>query len=137
EVGGNFNWNYKDGTGGRRKPDDLTQKKLSPRFDEFHAGNDGGPVVHDRKITAGAVDFLSKRDAGEKPFFLFTGFLCPHFPLVVPEPYAGNFKGKVAMPEIPPGHLDQLPLNYKHLRAGFKMMNVPDETVLRGRELYY
>jgi len=136
EVGGNFNNNFKNGHGGRRQPDDLTQKRLSPRFDEFHPGENGGVLGHDRRVTAGAVDFLQKRQAG-KPFFLFTGYLAPHFPLIVPEEYWKHYQSKISMPNIPPGHLDRLPLNYKHLRAGFQLIGVPDDVVKRGRELYH
>jgi choline-sulfatase len=41
------------------------------------------------------------------------------------------------MPVIPAGFLDRLPLNYKVQRAGFEEIGVPDDTVRRGRELYY
>ena len=41
------------------------------------------------------------------------------------------------MPEIPPGFLESLPLNYKHLRRGFGLVDVDPGTVRRGRELYY
>lgn len=88
-------------------------------------------------MTAGAVDFLSKRESGGKPFFLFAGYLCPHFPLIVPEQYWDRYRGKIPMPEIPPGFLDGLSLNYKVQRAGFEEIGVPDDTVRRGRELYY
>lgn len=50
-----------------------------PRFNNFHPGDHGASVVHDRLVTAGAVDFLSKRQPGRKPFFLFTGYLASHF----------------------------------------------------------
>jgi choline-sulfatase len=137
EIGGNFNNNYKTGFGGRRDPDDLVQDHLSPRFDEFHPGDHGSSVRHDMRVTTGALDFLSKRGGGEKPFFLWVGYISPHFPLIVPRTYWEHFQGKIDMPEIPAGLLDSLPLNYKHLRAGFKEIGVPDDTVRRGRELYY
>lgn len=38
---------------------------------------------------------------------------------------------------IPPGFLENLSLNYKVQRAGFKEIGVPGDTVQRGRELYY
>jgi choline-sulfatase len=41
------------------------------------------------------------------------------------------------MPVIPAGHLESQPRNYKHLRIGFDVEEVPDEIVRRGRELYY
>jgi choline-sulfatase len=94
-------------------------------------------VEHDRKVTAGALEFLSKRQGDEKPFFLFVGYLAPHFPLIVPEQYWDRYRGKVENPVIPDGFLDRLPLNYKVQRAGFEEIGVPDDTVRRGRELYY
>jgi choline-sulfatase len=41
------------------------------------------------------------------------------------------------MPRIPDGHLESLPLNYKHLRIAFNVEDVPDDIVKKGRELYY
>jgi choline-sulfatase len=137
EVGGNFNNWYKTGLGGRLPPTHVQQERVSPRFNTFHAGDHGGSVEHDRRVTAGAVEFLSKRESGEKPFFLFVGYLTPHFPLVVPQEYWDRYRGKVSMPVIPEGFLDRLPLNYKVQRAGFEEIGVPDDTVRRGRELYY
>jgi len=92
---------------------------------------------HDRKVVAGAVEFLSKRKPGDKPFFLVCGFITPHFPLIVPESYWEPYKGKIPMPTLPPGHLESQPLNYQHLRVGFHLEHVPPEIVRKGRELYY
>jgi choline-sulfatase len=137
EVGGNFNNWYKTGQGHRLPPTYLQQERLSPRFLEFHPGDHGSSVEHDRKVTAGAVEFLSKQHYGEPPFFLFVGYLTPHFPLIVPKEYWEPYRDKVDMPMIPPGFLDSLPLNYKVQRAGFEEIGVPDALVRRGRELYY
>jgi choline-sulfatase len=137
EWGGNFNNNYKTGKGGRRSPEAVTQKRVSPRFDEFHPGDHGSSVDHDRRVTAGTLDFFDKLPFGENPFFLYVGYLTPHFPLIVPEEYWEKYKGKVPMPEIPAGFFDSLSLNYKVQRAGFQELDVPDDTVRRGRELYY
>ena len=138
EVGGNFNDWYKTGTARRFSPDrPLTERRVSPRFDEFHPGNHGSSVEHDRRVTAGTLDFLAKRQGGGKPFFLLAGYLTPHFPLIVPREYWERYRGKTGLPDIPAGFLDGLPLNYKLLRAGFQEMAVPEETVRRGRELYY
>lgn len=137
DVGGNFNQWYKTGKGDRLSPEHLTQARLSPRFNDFHPGDHGKTVVHDRLVTAGAVDFLSKRRSGDKPFFLLTGYIAPHFPLIVPHQYWDRYRGKIDMPVIPAGFLESLPLNYKVQRAGFEEIGVPDDTVRRGRELYY
>jgi choline-sulfatase len=138
EIGGNMNNSYKTGRGGRRSADDLSPKEgISGRFDNFHTGDESSILTHDRKVTAGTVEFLRNRKAGEKPFFLLVGYLAPHFPLIVPEKYWKQYKGKVPMPEIPEGHLKSQPRNYQHLRIGFNVEDAPDEIVRKGRELYY
>ena len=135
EIGGNMNGSYMTGRGSRRGPDDLAPKPgYSERFEKFHPGP---PPQHDERVRDGALDLLSKRRATDKPFFLLCGFIAPHFPLIVPEPYWEPYKGKVPMPVIPPGHLESQPLNYKHLRIGFHVENVPPEIVRKGRELYH
>lgn len=138
EIGGNMNNNYKTGKGKRRTADNLTpQDGLSRRFDKFHTGNDSSILTHDRKVTEGTVEFLNNRSASDEPFFMIVGYLAPHFPLIVPQKYWELYKDKVPMPEIPKGHLESQPRNYKHLRIGFNVENAPDEIVRKGRELYY
>ena len=138
EIGGNMNNSYKTGKGGRRRADDLAPKAGdSERFEKFHTGDESSILTHDRKVTAGTVEFLNNRKAGDKPFFLIVGYLAPHFPLIVPEKYWKQYNGKVPMPEIPEGHLESQPRNYKHLRIGFNVEDAPDEVVRKGRELYY
>jgi len=138
EIGGNMNNSRKTGKGGRRRTDDLAPKTgVSARFGKFHTGDKSSILTHDRKVTTGTVEFLNNRKAGDRPFFLFVGYLAPHFPLIVPQKYWEPYRGKVPMPEIPEGHLESQPRNYKHLRIGFNVENAPDEIVRKGRELYY
>jgi len=140
EIGEAFtNQYFKTGKGGRRRADDVTPKanRLSGRFKEFHPGDNSRVLDHDRQVTARTVEFLSRRKLTDKPFLLFAGYLAPHFPLVVPEEYWAPYKGRVPMPELPPGHLESLPLNYQHLRVGFEIVDVDAEIVRKGRELYY
>jgi choline-sulfatase len=137
EIGGNFNSNYKTGKCKRRKAGETSAPLMANRFNRFHPGPHNEVLDHDRAVTAGTLEFLSKRGADDKPFFLFTGYLAPHFPLVVPEDIYLKYKGRIEMPDIPPGFLDSLPLNYQLLRAGFKEINVPPQVTLTGRELYY
>lgn len=138
EIGGEMNQAFKTGHGNRRKATDLAPNgKISGRFNDFHTGDKSNVLNHDRAVTAGVETFLSKRDANAKPFFLVAGYLAPHFPLIVPEDFWKKYEDNVSLPDIPEGYLDHLPLNYKHLRNGFEMENVPDAVVRRGRELYY
>jgi choline-sulfatase len=137
DTGGNFNNGIKSGHVSRRLAGNLPGKGLSDRFDAFHTGERSTILDHDEKVTRGTVEFLRNRKPGDKPFFLTVGYLAPHFPLIVPEKYWKAYEGRVPMPNIPPGYLEALPLNYKHMRAGFQMERVPPEVVKRGRELYY
>ena len=137
EVGGDFNHYKKTGRGKRLSPADIRQHTpISGRFRQFHTGENGESVRHDLLVTKGAVDFLSKRE-GANPFFLLVGYLAPHFPLIVPEPFYTPYKDKVPAPLNPSGLLESLPTNYKLLRTSFGETDVPDVTVKFGRELYY
>lgn len=137
QTGGDFNRYPKNGRGSRLVPSDIKQHNpLSQRFRNFRTGDDGGSVRHDRRVTAGAIDFLSKRDS-DTPFFLVVGYLTPHFPLIVPEPFYAQYKDKVPAPDLPAGLVANLPTNYKLQRTGFEETDVPDPTVKFGRELYY
>jgi arylsulfatase A-like enzyme len=49
-------------------------------------GDDSSILNHDRRVTAGTVDFLTHRKPTDKPFFLFVGYLATHFPLIVSWP---------------------------------------------------
>jgi len=139
EIGGNMNRSFKTGRGGRRKADDtrINTRSRDGRFAQFHPGDDSGILRHDRRVTAGAIEFLSKRKRTDKPFFLFAGYLAPHFPLIVPERYWQPYKGRVPMPVLPPGHVEAQPLNYHHLRRGFGVVETDPKIVRKGRELYY
>ncbi|HPO12245.1 MAG TPA: sulfatase-like hydrolase/transferase [Candidatus Hydrogenedentes bacterium] len=138
EIGGQMNKGHMNGKGERRAPDDLAPEPgISKRFDEFHPGDHSHVLDHDRDVTAGTLEFLKNRKDAGKPFFLLSGYVAPHFPLIVPEKYWDAYKGKVPMPNIPEGLLDALPLNYKHLRIGFNVEDAPEDMVRKGRELYY
>lgn len=138
EIGGNMNQSHMTGRGTRRPADKLQSRPgYSNRFQDFHPGDTSSPMKHDLAVTAGTLEFLKQRQPQDKPFFLLAGYLTPHFPLIVPEPYWARYKDKVPMPVIPEGFLDSLPLNYQHLRVGFHYENVPPDLVKKGRELYY
>lgn len=84
-----------------------------------------------------AIEFLKERKAGEAPFFLTVGLIAPHYPLVAPPEYLARYKDKVPIPEMSPGYLESLPLNYKHLRNDRKLEHVPTEVAKLALEAYY
>ena len=137
QIGGDFNKYPKNGRGKRQTPDQIkAHTPLSNRFQQFRVGEASSTMNHDRRVTAGALDFLNKRE-GETPFFLLVGYLAPHFPLVVPESFYAPYKDKVPVPSVPAAVLDALPTNQKLERTFFAETDVPAETVKFGRELYY
>jgi choline-sulfatase len=139
ELGGSMNNGHMTGRGGRRRADDTSAntKVRDARFADFRTAERSPVMNHDRRVTAGVLDFLAKRQATEKPFFLVAGYLAPHFPLIVPDGFYEPYKGKIAMPELPPGHVAAQPLNYQHLRRGFGVVETDPALVRKGRELYY
>jgi len=136
---GDMNRNRKDGRIARRAAGDTTSTRagVRQRIQGIAAAEDSTVMSHDRRVTAGAAGFLSKREPGARPFFLFAGYLAPHFPLTVPQSYLDHFRGKVGMPNLPPGLVEHLPLNYQHLRRGFGLDEFDAATTRRGREHYY
>lgn len=137
QVGGDFNHYPKNGRGKRQTPDQIrAHNPVSNRFQQFHVGSDSSTIRHDTRVTAGAVDFLSKRQEA-KPFFLLVGYLAPHFPLVVPEAFYAPYKDKIAVLDVPAAFLETLPTNQKLERTFFGETDVPAATVKLGRELYY
>lgn len=130
---------HKNGRGARRDPQDTRQGQYSwkQRSGEFYPANHGGVLDHDRNVTSATLGFLNARKSHNAPFFLFAGYLAPHFPLIVPQKYADLFTGKVPPPNIPPGLLESLPTNYQHLRLGFGLVDTDPAVVQKGRELYW
>jgi choline-sulfatase len=122
----------------RRDADDesVDTGSRDRRFADFHTG-ESFVLEQDRAVTAGTVDFLRGRRRDDRPFFFLAGYLAPHFPLIVPEPYHRMYAGKVPMPHVPAAHLADQPRNYRHLRRGFGVVEVDPEKVRLGRELYY
>ncbi|KKL88781.1 hypothetical protein LCGC14_1921280 [marine sediment metagenome] len=139
EIGGSLNNYFKSGRTPRRHPDDRRVNRAMgrARFSTFQVANNSEVMQHDRTVVHSAKSFLAKRRPTDRPFFLLTGFLAPHFPLTVPLEFWLPYQGRIPQPKLPPGHVQAQPLNYHHLRRGFGVVNVDPRIVRRGRELYY
>jgi len=135
---GRQNKNSAPGGSPRRAADDQTigARSWEQRSSEFGPG-ESFVLDNDRHVTETASAFLAERQADEAPFFLFAGYLAPHFPLLVPDELLGKYRGRVPDPVIPSGLLEHLPRNYQHLRRGFGVTEADDETVRLGRECYW
>ncbi|NKB65793.1 MAG: sulfatase-like hydrolase/transferase [Candidatus Latescibacteria bacterium] len=74
----------------------------------------------------------------ERPWCLNASFIAPHFPLVAPQRFWDMYPPEsVDMPELPPGHLDNLHPVYQRMRRAFGCIDFPEELVRRGRAGYY
>ncbi|HVB28575.1 MAG TPA: sulfatase-like hydrolase/transferase [Terriglobia bacterium] len=133
------NESTKRGTGSRRRIDDTSVDTSNwySRASNFHPGETSRTLDHDRRVRDGACHFLANRKSTDKPFFLITGFLAPHFPLTVPEKFHAPYRGRIGPPRLPLGHVDMQPLNYQQLRHGFGNVKTDPGMVIKGRELYY
>lgn len=84
-----------------------------------------------------AIAYIKNRANEKQPFFLLVGLMAPHYPLQSTQELVDKYKDKIPMPEIPEGYLDNLPLNYKHLRNTRQLEKVPAEVAKLARECYY
>ncbi len=92
----------------------------------------------DDAIEEAALDYLRTSATQSQPFALCVGFVAPHFPFVVPEPYFSMYyPDNTDMPANPPGHLDSLPPAAQRLRQAFGFHGYPEEEVRRARAAYY
>ncbi len=98
------------------------------------------PMIEaDDAMEEAAVEYLSDPARHEKPFAMCVGFIAPHFPFIVPEPYFSKYyPDNVDMPNIPEGHLDDLPPSAERLRQMFGLDgDWTDDEIARARAAYF
>jgi choline-sulfatase len=92
----------------------------------------------DDAVEAAALAYLRDPARRERPWALNVGFIAPHFPLVVPQPYWDLYPPEtVDLPRIPAGHLEGQHPVFKRMRAMFGAVDFPEEQVRRARAAYY
>ena len=87
--------------------------------DVLEAGPGRSQVIdHDDMVEDAAHEYIREPDRKEKPWAMVCGFISPHFPLKVPEPYFSQYyPDNTDLPNNPPGHLDNLPPSAKRLQT--------------------
>lgn len=132
------------GRGGRRPATSVTADGVTgweKRAAAFVVGDQSEVLDHDRAVTEHARRWLDTQADASQPFFLFVGYIAPHFPITVPaafaEPYLGRAPDPIGRPGWAPVDESTLPLNYRHLRAGFANQNADPAVERRGRDLYW
>lgn len=97
-------------------------------------------IDHDEKVHTAAVKYLENEANTSKPFALCVGYLAPHFPYKVPEPYFSQYyPNNVDMPDIPAGHMHSLPTASRRKRtiAGWEDSCYTKDEILRARAAYF
>lgn len=104
---------------------------------EARAGT--GPMIDaDDDAESAALAYLRDPARRGSPWALCVGFVAPHFPFIVPEPWFSMYWPKFGdLPENPPGHLDRLPPAARRLRQWFGFDGYSDAEIRRARAAYY
>jgi choline-sulfatase len=130
--------------GHAHRPDitSLFRRPVAYRMDERGQveGRARSNPHNDKKAADRAVDFIQKRAPKlKKPWALYAGFTEPHPHFVALKKYYDMYYPKnVDMPDVPPGHLEDLHLVYQELRHFKRIATpIPDERIRRARAGYY
>ena len=96
-------------------------------------------IEADEASEAAALAYLRDPERKRGPWALCAGFLAPHFPFVVPEPFFSMYyPDMVDMPNLPNGHLENLPAATRRLREAYRLLEpYTDDEVRRARAAYY
>ena len=103
------------------------------------AGAGTTPMIDaDNLIEERAVEYLRSEDRKTNPWALCVGFVAPHFPFVVPEPYFSMYYPEHAdLPMNPQGHLENLPDAARRTRQALNFDGYSEDEIRRARAAYY
>lgn len=131
---------YETGSG---VPGHEGRKMVVPKSLESRQSQPTGPgrtleIDVDDEAEEAAIAYLKDPDRKKRPFALCVGFIAPHFPFVVPEPYFSRYyPEKADLPDCPDEHLDNLPPAAQRLRTAFGFWGHTEEQIRRARAAYY
>jgi len=137
------NGSHKTGLGNRKAPDEayIHRPAWLDRSGDFHPGEHSGVLSHDRAVTHTARGFLSARKRSDAPFFMFAGYVAPHFPMIAPQPYTDRYYGRtpppIGRPNWEPIGNDDPLFNLNQLRRGFGLVHANVNVERRGRDQYW
>ena len=95
---------------------------------------------NDEKKAKTAIKFINEQSIDLKqPWAMYVGFHEPHPEFVGFEQYYNMYyPNRVDMPNVPPGHLEDLHLVYQELRHFKRIADpIPEERIRRARAAYY
>ena len=110
---------------------------------EWRLVEESGPgtsevIEYDDRAERAALDYLREPTRQEQPFALCVGLIAPHDPWIVPEPYFSMYYPDVDLPDLPDGHVDNLPPALRVLRDRHRMAGpFTEEQIRKTRAAYY
>lgn len=113
--------------------------KSSPWEGIFEAAPGRAPMIEaDDAIEAAALEYLRDPSRKDRPFALCVGFVAPHDPFIVPEPYFSMYyPDNTDLPNNPPGHLDNLPPAAQRQIRNLGFHGYTDDQIRKARAVYY
>lgn len=97
-----------------RAPENRQSTKMPFRMFASVESDGDGSEQPDWKAAEKTVELLKQQKNSDKPFFIATGFVRPHYPSVAPASYFENYPfAKIPIPAVPEGDLDDIPENGK------------------------
>jgi len=115
---------------------------ISPTAEWRHVAESGpgtsSVIEVDERVEAAALAYLREPARREGPWALCVGFIAPHDPWHVPEPYFSRYYPHVDMPSVPSGHVENQPAAARVLRGRHRMAGpFADDEIRRTRAAYY
>jgi len=131
----------RDGIGdlrGSSRVPGFGKDKKRKAFDGANVG-ESDYTRYDEAITQKAISFLeNETGAGEQPWVLYLGYVCPHFPFTVPEKYYKMYEG-IELPDPIAYSQEERPMHpvLEYIRKYLHMSDVPIENVRNTIRHYY
>lgn len=93
-----------------RAPENRQSTKMPFRMFASVESDGDGSEQPDWKAAEKAVELLKQQKNSDKPFFIATGFVRPHYPSVAPASYFEKYPySEIPIPAVPEGDLDDIP----------------------------
>lgn len=93
-----------------RAPENRQSTRMPFRMFASVESDGDGSAQPDWKAAEKTVELLRKQKDSEKPFFIATGFVRPHYPSVAPATYFEDYPyAGIPIPAVPEGDLDDIP----------------------------
>lgn len=133
----------RDPHGDNQHPIYLWQDGVVPAKQPWQGVYQAGPgttkeIEVDDEVEATTLAYLRDPARKEQPWAINASFIAPHFPLVAPQQYWDLYPPEeMDLPNIPPGHLENLHPVYQRMRTMFGLIDYTEEELRRARAGYY